>query len=71
VLDVVAAAKRVTGIDFTVTHAPRRSGDPAALVADSGAIRRELGWAPKVPHLDEIVASAWNWEKKLAATRKS
>ena len=69
VLDVVAAAKRVTGIDFPVIHSPRRAGDPAVLVADSGAIRRELGWAPQVPSLDEIVASAWNWEKKLAAAR--
>jgi UDP-glucose 4-epimerase len=66
VLDVVAAAKRVTGIDFPVVHAERRPGDPAALVADAGAIHRELGWAPAVPRLDEIIASAWNWEKKLA-----
>jgi UDP-glucose 4-epimerase len=71
VLDVVAAAKRVTGIDFPVVNSPRRAGDPAVLVADAGAIRRELGWAPKVPHLDEIVASAWNWEKKLAAAKIS
>jgi len=70
VLDVVAAAKRVTGIDFPVTRAPRRPGDPAALVAEAGLIRGELGWAPPVPHLDEIVASAWNWEKKLAGTKK-
>ena len=70
VLDVIAAVKKVTGIDFPVAHAGRRPGDPAALVADSGAIRRELGWAPRVPHLDEIVASAWEWEKKLAARRK-
>lgn len=67
VLDVVAAAKRVTGIDFSVVHAARRPGDPAALVADAGLIRRELGWKPDVPQLDEIVASAWAWEKKLAA----
>ncbi len=66
VLDVVAAAKRVTGIDFPVVHADRRPGDPAALVADAGLIRRKLGWNPSVPHLDEIVASAWKWEKKLA-----
>jgi len=70
VLDVIAAAKRVTGIDFPVSHAPRRAGDPAALIADAGRIRGELGWAPEVPHLDEIVASAWNWEKKLAAAVK-
>ena len=67
VLDVVAAAKRVSGIDFAVLHAARRPGDPAALIADAALIRRELGWKPDVPRLDDIVASAWNWEKKLAA----
>jgi len=66
VLDVVAAAKRVTGIDFAVVPAARRPGDPAALVADASLIRRELGWAPEPPSIDEIVASAWAWEKKLA-----
>jgi UDP-glucose 4-epimerase len=70
VFDVVAAAKRVTGVDFPVAHAPRRAGDPAALIADAGRIRGELGWAPEIPPLDEIVASAWNWEKKLAAAGK-
>jgi len=70
VLDVIAAAKRVTGIDFPVVHAARRPGDQAALVADTGLIHRELGWKPSVPRLDEIVASAWEWEKKLAAARK-
>ncbi len=70
VLDVIAAAKRVTGIDFAVLHAGRRAGDPAALVADPAAIRRELGWSPRVPTMEDIVASAWNWEKKLAASRR-
>jgi UDP-glucose 4-epimerase len=69
VLDVVAAAKRVTGIDFPVIRAPRRPGDPAALVAEAGLIRGELGWTPQMPHLDEIVTSAWNWEKKIAARK--
>ncbi len=70
VLDVVAAAKKVSGIDFPVVHNARRPGDPAALIADAGLIHRELDWRPDVPHLDDIVASAWNWEKKLAASRK-
>ena len=67
VLEVIAAAKRVTGIDFPVLHAARRDGDPAALVADAAAIRRELGWSPQVPTMDNIIASAWEWEHKLAA----
>jgi UDP-glucose 4-epimerase len=71
VLEIVAAVKRVTGVDFPVAHSPRRSGDPAALVADAGLVRRELGWAPKVPDMDDIVLSAWKWEKKLAAAKKS
>lgn len=70
VLEVIDAAKRVTGIDFPVFHAGRRAGDPATLVADSTAIRRELGWSPRVPALDDIVASAWQWENKLAASRR-
>ncbi len=69
VLDVVAAVKRVTGVDFPVVHSGRRPGDPAALIADAGLIRRELGWSPAVPALDEIVASAWSWERKLAAKK--
>jgi UDP-glucose 4-epimerase len=67
VLNVIATAKKVTGIDFPVIHSPRRAGDPAVLVAHAGLIRRELGWAPKIPRLEEIVTSSWNWEKKLAA----
>jgi UDP-glucose 4-epimerase len=70
VLDVVAAAKRVTGIDFKVELTGRRPGDPAALIADPGLIRGELGWAPQYRDLDEIIATAWNWEKKLAEARK-
>jgi UDP-glucose 4-epimerase len=70
VLEVIAAAKRVTGVDFPVVHSPRRPGDPAVLVADSKLIRRELGWSPQVPALNDIVASAWHWEKKLAASHR-
>jgi len=70
VLDVVAAAKRVTGSDFKVELSGRRPGDPAALIADPGLIRSELGWAPQYRDLDEIIATAWNWEIKLAAKNK-
>jgi UDP-glucose 4-epimerase len=70
VLDVIAAAKKVTNIDFPVVQAARRPGDPAVLVADASLIRSELGWKPVLPRLDEIIASAWEWEKKLAVGRK-
>jgi UDP-glucose 4-epimerase len=66
VLEVVAAVKRVSGVDFDVRIAPRRAGDPAALVADSTRIRELLGWTPAHADLDTIVGHALAWEASLA-----
>ena len=38
---------------------PRRSGDPAALVAASDRIRAELGWEARKPELEQMIADAW------------
>jgi UDP-glucose 4-epimerase len=62
VQQVIDAAKQVSGKDFTVTHADRRSGDPAVLVADSKLAQQELGWAPKFDQLETIIETAWDWE---------
>src|SRR5690606_27003974 len=66
VLQVIEAVKRVSGVDFPVNHAPRRAGDPAALVADASRIREVLGWRPELDDLDTIVAHALAWERSLA-----
>ena len=66
VLEVIKAVERVTGGKLKVNMAPRRAGDPAALVAGAERVRRVLGWAPKHDDLDFIVASALDWEKRLA-----
>jgi UDP-glucose 4-epimerase len=60
---VIEAARRVTGHPIPVVEEPRRAGDPAALVASSERIRRELGWAPQYPGIEEIVGSAWAWHR--------
>ena len=65
VLQVIEAARRVTGRSIPVEHCPRRPGDPAILVASSEAIQQDLGWTPKFGGLDEIVASAWAWHQQL------
>ena len=57
VLEVLAEVGRVTGSDTTPQIAPRRSGDPAALVADVSRIERLLGWHAR-HDLSEIVHSA-------------
>ena len=61
VLDVVEAARAVTGRQIDLTWAARRPGDPAVLIASSDEIRRQLGWRPRFDDIHAIVASAWGW----------
>ena len=63
--EVIEAARRVTGHPIPVVEEPRRPGDPAALVASSDRIRRDLGWRPRYPEIEEIVASAWRWHQRF------
>jgi UDP-glucose 4-epimerase len=63
VLEVIEAARRITGLPIPHVIGPRRPGDPAALIASSEAIRRDLGWVPAHPGLDAIVGSAWEWHR--------
>jgi len=65
VLEVIDAVKQAAKVDFQVDLAPRRPGDPAQIVADSQRIRAALGWRPEHDGLDEIVAHALAWERKL------
>ena len=59
VLEVVHAARKVTGADIPAKVCPRRSGDPAVLVASSNRAKSELGWKPQFPELETIIESAW------------
>jgi UDP-glucose 4-epimerase len=67
VKEVVECARRVTGKPIPAVIEPRRPGDPAVLVASSEKIRRELGWEPKHPELEQIIGSAWEYLKKRGA----
>jgi UDP-glucose 4-epimerase len=69
VRDVVDAVKRVSGLDFVVKMQPRRTGDPAAIVADARAIRRTLSWTPAYDDLEAIVRHALLWEQRLMARK--
>jgi UDP-arabinose 4-epimerase len=64
VFDVVAAVEKVTGCNVRRDVAPRRAGDPPALVADSSRASRVLSWAPQRSDLETIVADAWAWHRK-------
>ncbi|MGW4897104.1 UDP-glucose 4-epimerase GalE, partial [Kitasatospora sp. NPDC004240] len=61
VREVIESVKRVTGREIPVQTAGRRAGDPAVLVASAQRARETLGWTPRRPELDDIVADAWNF----------
>lgn len=65
VKEVVDAVMEVTGKMIMIEHSPRRPGDPAVLVADAAKIRDELGFQASYSDLSTIIATAWNWHKKL------
>ncbi len=67
VREVIEVCREVTGRDFRVVKGPRRPGDPPALVADPRKAMEELGWRPRYTELSEIVATAWEWMRKLYA----
>lgn len=67
VREVIDTVARVGGKPVPHREGPRREGDPAQLVASSGAIRREWGWEPRWPELGDIVAHAWRWHESRPA----
>jgi UDP-glucose-4-epimerase GalE len=71
VLEVMRAVEQVTGRKVPHEIGPRRAGDPASLVANSGKLNRTLGWKPKFTEINDIVATAWHFEQKRGTVLKS
>jgi UDP-glucose 4-epimerase len=63
VQEIVAAARRVTGLSVDPPVQPRRPGDPARLVAANDRARELLGWVPRRSDVDSLLADAWAWHR--------
>ncbi|MEU5692734.1 UDP-glucose 4-epimerase GalE [Actinosynnema sp. NPDC020468] len=63
VKQVLDACREVTGHPIPAVVAPRRSGDPASLVASSERARTDLGWKPERVDLTGIVRDAWEFTR--------
>ena len=57
--EVVSCVQEVTGVDFEVHLADRRSGDPAAAIASNHRALEILEWRPKRSDLATMVRDAW------------
>ncbi len=62
VLEVVKAFEKVSGVKLKYKIVGRREGDIVQVWADPTYSNKELGWKAK-RNLEEMVASAWKWEK--------
>lgn len=67
VKEVVETARKVTGHPIPAEIGPRRTGDPAILIADSERIRADLGWQPRYPDVQGIIETAWQWHTQNPA----
>lgn len=63
VLEVIEAARAVTGRDIAMRVEPRRPGDPSHLIAKADRARDLLGWQPAHAELSDIIRSAWQWRQ--------
>mgnify|MGYP000937362709 CR=1 FL=1 len=65
VREVAKAVEKAAGALLAVKEMPRRAGDPPAIVSNPAKLKAALGWKPQHDSLDEIVASALAWERRL------
>lgn len=63
VLEVIEAARRVTGHQIRFEVVERRPGDPERLVACADLARADLGWEPAYRDIEGIIDTAWRWHR--------
>jgi len=68
VLEVIKSFEKVSGEKLNYEIVPRRAGDIEQTWADTTFANEELGWKAE-KSLDEMMLSAWKWEKALAAKK--
>jgi UDP-glucose 4-epimerase len=64
VLQAIKSFEKVSGVKLNYKIIGRRAGDIEKVYSDTYLANKELGWKA-VKSLDDMMLSAWNWEKKL------
>ncbi|NNM66457.1 MAG: UDP-glucose 4-epimerase GalE [Spirochaetales bacterium] len=59
VLEILEAARRVTGRAIPAQITGRRAGDPAVVVADAALAKKTLGWIPRYSDPETLLSTAW------------
>jgi UDP-glucose 4-epimerase len=69
VLEAVTAFEKVTGLKLNYKLGPRREGDVAAIYTDCSKAKKQLGWVSQYG-IEEIMDTAWKWEKARSKKAK-
>lgn len=65
VLEAINAFEKVSNTKLNYKIGPRREGDVVAVYADYSKAKELLGWEPKY-NIQDIMSTAWAWEKNKA-----
>jgi len=65
VLQMIEAAREVTGHKIPAKMEARRAGDPDALIASSAKAMEVLGWERKYTDVKDIIGSAWKFHQNF------
>jgi UDP-glucose-4-epimerase GalE len=63
VRQVIDTVGQVAGRNVPWKLGVRRPGDPAVLCAAASKAQAELRWTPRMPELETIVRTAWEWHR--------
>lgn len=63
-LEVVEGFEKATGVKVNWSYAPRREGDIEKVWGNVDKANNVLGWKAETS-LEDVLASAWRWQKKL------
>jgi UDP-glucose 4-epimerase len=60
VLEILEAAREITGKEIRAERVPRRPGDPARLTASAARAREVLGWTARLSDVETLVRTSWS-----------
>lgn len=63
ILEIVRLVEKILKISLPINYLPKREGDPAVLISDPTAIRRDIHWEPNHTNLEEMLFDAVSWHK--------
>lgn len=70
VLEAINSFEKISGLKLNYEIGPRRDGDVEAIYANNNLAKQELKWEPKF-NIDEMMLTAWKWQKHLSELKTS